>query len=1193
VAPRNKEPFVRVRMADKTKVRKCHQPGIGNRAFHFSLAPLIVILLALNSYGHSQTTSGSIVGSLTDQSAAVVSDTRITLTNINTTVVLTAVTNNSGFYQFVNVPPGKYQVSVEKQGFKRFSRGPIDLQVGTTIQINITLQLGSETQQVVVTTQTPLIQSETTSLGTVVDQRQTNEIPLNGRNPMSLAALVPSVVPQSQSQENPAQAEQFGNGNYQIGGGIAGQSATYLDGSPVMVAYTNLMSLVPTQDSLAEFKVETNNLSPEYGRLAGGAINFETKSGGNVFHGNAWEYIRNRLLNANTYFGNLAGLPRPAFTQNQYGFNIGGPLIIPHLYNGRDKTFFFVNWEGLGLRQGQTYTETVPTALERTGNLSALGVPIYNPLTTCGVTGGPGCAPGVSLYNRVEYPGATIPSSQLNPTALAYLKEFYPLPNTAGVNGQNNFTATADAGGNNQQAVVRIDQNVSAKQHVSARYTYWTNTQIPVNPLGTGACFSACTLHFNNNDFVIDDSYSFNPKTVLDIRFSYLRYTLQRTPLLTNFDLTSIAMPESLQASVQFHTAPPMNISGFDPAGIFSSNGLGSLIKNFNDNERVAGTLTKFLGNHAFTFGGEFLRQTLNYIQTNNAGGSFTFNNSFTAANPTTAVGGAGLASFLLGYAASGSIAFDNMTAGQQLYPAVFANDVWHAGARLTLNLGLRWEDNRPWTERHNRLSYFDPSATNPILLAAGLGNVPGALELVASSTRSSRSNVNNYLAQFSPRVGLSYELSPTTVVSAGYGIFWLPEDVVNGLEPNNDIVNSGNTPFVSSINNGLTPLNNISNPFPQGIILPAGRNPSYQQTFLGANVSATLVNNPFAYAQQWNMGVQQQLGRRFVLDIAYGGAKGTHLPFSSLPINQLPDQDLSLGNALNASVPNPYLGTINSGYSLGTATVPAGQLLLKYPEYNGVSSLAADLANSSYNSMQIKAQERFSNGASINVAYTWSKLLSDTDSLTTWLDTEASIQDSNNLRGEKSLSSNDTPQRLVVSYVYDIPVGKGRKYLATSSRLVDSIVGGWGLGGVTTLQSGWPLQFTTNVNLTSSFGGGSRPNYVPGCAKEIQGSATSRLNEWFNTSCFTQPPAFTFGGESRTDPQLRDGGVADWDTSAFKNFGITEKINMQFRAEVYNLANRVQFGYPGMVTGESTFGVVSSQANLPRIWQFALRVSY
>jgi Carboxypeptidase regulatory-like domain len=1083
--------------SERQSIRRNSPPPVrqSKRSCWYRIGAFVLMLCLATLYGRAQATNGTINGTLSDPGGDVISGAQITLVNIGTADKRVAGTNDSGFYQFNNLPPGQYRIIVQQPGFKQLTREPIDLQVDSTLQINLSLTLGTATEVVTVKSSTPLIQAETASLGTVIDQRETNEIPLNGRNPMNLVALAPAVVPQGQSQQNANGTNPFAWGNYQLGGGFANQSVTYLDGAPVNTEYDNLTSLVPTQDSLQEFKVETNNLTSDYGRLAGGAIQFRTKSGTNTLHGTAYEYLRNKVLNSNTYWGNNAHLPNPSFTQNQYGFNLGGPVYIPHVYDGHDKTFFFVNFEGFALRQGMTYTTTVPTAADLTGNLSDLAAPIYDPLTTCGVTGFPACAPGQTQYNRTQFPGAVIPTNRLNPTALLYAKTFFPAPNVAGAPPTGiNYTTTGSSGGNNYETVVHIDQNVSEKQHLSARYTYWTNNNLPTVAFN-GICQDRCAEVFNTNSFVLADDYAFSAKTLLDLRISYLRFFYARTPLLNNFNLTSIGQPAALQAQVQFPGPPVMSVSGFDPSGIFSSQGADSTIHNATDDDRISGNLTKFIGNHTLKFGGEYLRATFNYVQENVSAGIYTFNNGFTAQNPLTGVGGLGLASFLLGYPGSSNsfAAIVTPIAAEQLYPALFVNDDWRASSKLTVHVGVRWEKIGPFTERHNRISYFEPNVNNSILAAAGLPNYPGEIGLVSSSTRSSRSAYNSDLLQFSPRVGLAYQMYPNTVFSAGYGIFWLPNDVeFSSNFPSGDPINSSTTNMVTSINNGLTPENNISNPFPQGLIVPVGRSASYQSTLLGSSPTLNFPNNPYSYTQQFNAGIQQQIGSSLVFDLAYGGAKGTHLPFGSINFNTLPDQDLALGNALVQQVPNPFYGIISSTYSLGAPTISAGQLLLPYPQYSGVSSAAADLASSTYNSLQLKVQRRFARGASINGAYTWSKLLSNTDTLTGWLETVGppGVQNPRNLQAEKSLSADDAAQRLTVSYVYDLPFGRNQPFLSNDSRLVDAVVGGWGVGGLTTLMTGFPIGFTTNQNLTNSFGGGSRPNYVPGCAKQTTGSA-------------------------------------------------------------------------------------------------------
>lgn len=1157
---------------------------------------IFAIFVALASAGSllfAQATNGTINGTVTDQSGGVVGAASVTLTNTGTSETRKATTNASGFYEFTALPPGSYSVIVQKSGYQRLERQPVTLQVAGTLLIDVKLSVGRETQQVVVTGTTPLIQAESDTLGAVVDQRETNEIPLNGRNPMALVALVPSVVPQGQSEQTPTGTNPFGWGNYQIGGGFANQSVTYLDGAPVNTEYINLTALIPTQDSLQEFKVMTNNLPPEYGRLAGGAVQFQTKSGTNIVHGSAYEYLRNKVLNANTFFGKQANLPNPAFTQNQFGANLGGPVYIPHLYDGRNRTFFFVSWEGFALRQGVTYKQTVPTAAELTGNLADLNTPIYDPTSTCGVPGGRPCNPGEPLYNRTQFAGGMIPAGRLNATSLAYLKAFFPAPNVPGAApGTPNYVTNGSAGGNNYETVAHIDQNVSSKQHISGRYTWWKNNNLPTVAFN-GICEDRCGELFTTNSFVLADDYSFSSKTLLDLRVSYLRFNYSRSPLLNSFNLTSIGQPSALNSQVEYPGPPVMVITGFDPQGIFGSQGADSTIHNATDDDRISGSLTKFIGNHTLKFGGEYLRATFNYVQNNISSGDYSFSPGFTSQNPITGVGGLGLATFLLGYPSSGSAEIATPLASEQQYPALYINDDWRARPRLTLHLGLRWEDTQPFTERHDRLSYFDPKARNPVLAAAGVP-APGAIELVNSSTRSSRFAINNSLKQFSPRLGFAYQMFPNTVFSGGYGIFWLPNDVTD--LPYTDPIDASTTGVVSSINGGLTPSVTIDNPYPQGLVPPVGRGANLQQTLLGTGGGYNLTTDPYAYSQQYNFGVQQQVGSSFMFSIVYGGAKGTHLPFSGLNIDTLPDQDLAMGSALLNQVPNPYYGIISSKYSLGAPTIPAGQLLLPYPEYSGLSIQADNVANSTYNSMQVTAQQRFAHGASINAAYTWARLISDTDTLTTWLEPGvAGVQDPRNLGAEKSLSSDDARQRLVVSYVYDLPFGRGMRFGSSASGVVNQLVGGWGFGGVTTLQTGFPLGFTTAQNLTNSFGGGSRPDVVSGCNKMVPGSETQRINQWFNAGCFVQPPPFTFGDEPRNDPALRASGVANWDASMYKTFPFThnEATNLQFRVEAFNLFNRVQFGYPGTQQGASNFGIVSSQLNDPRLLQFSLRLNY
>jgi hypothetical protein len=473
-----------------------------------------------------------------------------------------------------------------------------------------------------------------------------------------------------------------------------------------------------------------------------------------------------------------------------------------------------------------------------------------------------------------------------------------------------------------------------------------------------------------------------------------------------------------------------------------------------------------------------------------------------------------------------------------------------------------------------------------------------GQLCLVDTPCDPSRNNwaINQHL--FAPRVGFAYQITPNTVVRGGYGIFYIPIDLNFFANPSEDWVNETTTPYVASINGGITAYQNWSTAFPNGVNLPPGRpaNINALAENVGGPPWSAVRHQPLPYMQQYNLDLQRQLPKGFFLDVAYAGARGVHLENQTQNVNQLPTSDLSLGSALSNSVANPFYGLIPSG-PLSFSTVTQGQLLLPYPEYTNVSISNAGFGISDYNALEVKLERHFNSGGMLLVSYTASKLLSDVDSMTGWLEGVtggvAGVPNWDNIRGSAySLASQDVPQRLVIGYVQNLPVGKGQKFGASINGPASKLISGWGVDGITVLQRGFPLKFNTAVNLTDSYGGGSVPNVVTGCNSVMSGSAESRLGQWFNTSCFAQPPAFTFGDESRVDPNLRMQGVNNFDFALFKNtnFGPGERLGIQFRAEVFNLFNTPQFGPPGETFGTGQFGVVSSQVNNPRLIQFALK---
>jgi hypothetical protein len=1194
----------------------------------------------------AQTSYGAVAGSVTDATGGAVTDAQVTITNQASGEKRAQPTTAEGFYNFVNLVPGTYRVEVEKTGFKRGAHPDVIVQVEQTARIDFTMQVGEVSQTIEVTGETPLLQAETSSLGQVVEGRKVAELPLNGRNVFNLITLAPSVVPQGSAGGTPVGVNPFGWGNYQVNGSFGNESAEYLDGQPLNIGYINLPVVIPTQDSIQEFKVQTSNTGADWGKFSGGVMNFSTKSGTNDLHGELYEYLRNRVLNANDPFNKANELKNgepnktPSFTQNQFGANAGGPLWIPHLYDGRNKTFWFFSWEAFRLRQGASpVLTTVPTSPELAGDFSAPGIaPIMDP---CGGTVTSGACPNYT-GPPTPFPGNIIPTSRLNPTSLA-LEKLWPGANTpctpdSLIGCKNNYSKSYATGGNQNQVVGRMDQTLGANQRIFFRYTYWNVLDLPQDPLGTGLCQDRCAEKYSTSAAALGYNWNVTPNTIAAVTASLSRFAYNRSPNNAGFDLTTIGWPASFNTVIPSIARTPPTPCVLDYAdNVMCSQGQ-SFIQDRNTQWDLGPNVTMIRGKHTVKLGYQLEVGRDNYAQTNVASGSFAFCGSGLACFT-----GNGYADFLLGYADNpsnvenhffGQTVVPALIAGQQIYNAFYFDDTFRVTNKLTLNLGLRYDLQGPWSERFNRLSTFNPTAdswlANPAAAGVtgitGIPDLKGEVSLVNPNTRTA---IPRKKDEWGPRIGLAYSFDSKTVIRAGYGVFWIPNYVSFGLNPNNDLVNDATTSYTGTIN-GSVPVNTINTPFPStGVVPPVGRTLGQVGTQMYAtqvvqNFSiANYSNHPEGYVQQWNLNIQRDLPGHFFFSAAYVGSKGTHLQSYSQQIDQLPDSYLPaaasqcaaqvaitgtrcVANAPGApsvgllqSVPNPFFDpTTSTSYALSGATTTVGQLARPYPQYTGLSLAGQGSYDSIYHSLQLTLERRFASAGSLLVAYTNSKLISDTDTLTNWLEaSNGSIQDNNNNRAERSLSGQDVPQRLVISYVLDLPFGHGRKYFSSATGAMDKIVGGWGVDGVTIFQKGFPLAFGNSVpNYITSFGGGSRADVVPGCNKS-RPSGAYKLNEWFNTACFTSPADFTYGNESRTDPTLRSSGVNNWDFALFKRtmFGPDERLGVAFRAEFFNIFNRNQWAPPNTAVGSSTFGQVSSiyPGTNPRLIQFGLKFMF
>jgi hypothetical protein len=1177
-----------------------------------------VVLLGLLFSGVllAQSTNASLTGRVTDPRKAVIAAATITVINTGTGIHYEGLTNGTGTYYVSNLPPGRYRIEVEKLGFKAVIQSGVILHVQDALEVNFEMMLGSASESVTVEGVSPPLDMESSTVGTVVEQRKANELPLNGRNVFNLIVLAPSVIPQGSSTGTPVGVNPFGWGNYQVSGSFGNQSAEYLDGQPLNIGYINLPVLIPTQDSIQEFKVQTSNLGAEWGRFAGGVTNLKTKGGTSLFHGSVYEYVRNRIFNANDYFLNATGKARPPWVQNQFGAEAGGPFRLPH-YGGRNRTFWFASWEGFRLRTGEPFTATVPTDAERAGNFGAINIPLMDPCA--GAVNAQGACPG-STATPTPFQDNVIPPDRRNPTSRALLT-LWPEPNSPGIvtpSGTiNNFNTVARTGGDHDQVVVRIDQDITSRQRLFVRFSHWRVLDLPIDPLENGLCADRCSERYGTNAVAVAYNYDVTPTTIFDFNTGVSRLKYNRSPKNAGFDLTSVGWPASYNAAVPsiMRTPPTPCVANFAD-NIMCTQGQ-SFIQDRNTQYNLSPSLTLMRGRHRYHLGVQYEAGYDNYAQTNVASGAFDF-----CASSQPCFSGFPFADFLLGYADNFSN-FENhffaqavvpaFTAGKQAYRALYFSDTWHVTDRLTLNLGLRYELQGPWSERFNRLTYFDPSAPSYLnqVLPAGSGPVLGDAFLVPPGTHNNLPLPKDNLA---PRLGFAYSLTPKTILRSGYGIFWVPNYVSFALNPINDMVNAASTTYTGTVD-GTHPYNSISLPFPDGIAPPPGRTLGNEgtQRFLTQVVQSITevdrVHHPDGYVQQWNLSVERELPVGFLLSAAYVGSKGTHLEQYSQQINQISDSLLAEAAAqfaaggrsavtLLQSAPNPFF--INGEtLALAAPTTTVGQLLRPYPQYTSVELAGQGSFSSVYHSLQVTARKRFAGAGSLSVAYTNSKLISNTDTLTSWLETGVgALQDSNNLRAERSLSSQDVPQRLVISYVLDLPFGQGRRYLANIGGGWNNVVGGWGIDGVAEFQRGFPLVFANGqANDATLFGAGSRPNVAPGCQKSSAGGASSRLVAWFNASCFSAPANFTFGSEPRVDPTLRSDGVNNFDFALFKKvlLGREARNEIEFRVEFFNLFNRTQFAPPNTIcctTNNANFGVVTStaQGTNPRLIQFALK---
>jgi hypothetical protein len=1134
----------------------------------------------------AQTVAGSISGLITDPSGAAVAGASVAVTDLDRNVTFRSVSNDTGFYVVTPVPPGRYRIQVEKSGFRRFVLDPLPIATQQKAAVNVTLEVGAITESVTVNATAQLIDSTSSTLSGVVENRRIIDLPLNGRNVYALAALTPGVFGWRAAAGNGGVGEGFESiGRFTVNGGRDSSNAIMMDGVPVTMnsntANMNANSAVPSIEGVEEFRIQTNSYTAEYGRSGGGVLTIATKSGTNELHGSVFEFVRNSKMDANTWFSNASGGRLGVFQRNEFGVSAGGPVLLPKLYNGKNRTFFFHVYEGRRQRSATTRFFTLPTPEQRSGDfsqtLNAAGQlrVIYDPFSTVPDPARPG------QFLRTAFAGNRIPTARMDPVSLNVQKFYGPPANLPGqpFTRQNNFIFQGKAPVDVDRATTKVDHSFSHKQRMFFRYTIFNNQnsqpELWAGPgCPDGGCYSNAERQQNA---ALDYSNTLSPTMLLSLRYGFARSILNRGSWHQGFRPTSLGLPANVEQGADLLVFPEFGVEEMTMPGLLHHWNFRSA----NQSHTFVGNLSKVLRSHSLKTGTEMRGNLINHMQAPWSL-NFSFNRGMTAGPDPRVVSttaGFGYASFLLGTGSGGSEVHGIRPALESKSFGFYIQDDWRVSHKLTINLGLRWDFETGLTERFDRYAVFDPYIASPLsqqtrLPLLGGWTFPGK----GIAGRSLRPIEWRKIA---PRIGFAYQLRSGTVIRSGAGIFYTTAPY--GANNYGTAPFRSSTPWVTTVD-GVTPNDLLRNPFPNGVLQPEGAAGGLLAALglgVGTPVPSTMTT---PYNGQWNFSISQDMGSNMALEVAYAGNKGTHLPIG-WQMDQLAPELIRPDAGLLDVVANPFFGIIPVG-ALSTRTVQRGQLLTPFPHIPGVSFAGASWGNSNFHSLQAKFERRFSQGSTIVAAYTWAKLIADGGD-NAWA--SSGFRNFYCRACERSVSPYDVRHRLVTSYTYELPFGRGKRLGSNWNGFLNAALGAWQINGIITLNSGLPTQITTTGNTSFSFGGGQRPDSTGRNAK----LENPTLDKWFDTSAFRLPAQYTFGNVGRMHPSLRSDFVENMDFSIFKRFQVKERLSLEFRGEWFNSFNHPIFGEPNGTVGNAQFGRVASTANGPRQTQLALKLLF
>ena len=1169
-----------------------------------------LLLVAIPAFG--QEFRGTLSGDITDPGAAAVANAQVTVTETHTGTAIHTTSDAAGQYTAPFLLPGDYEVHVAAAGFKEFTRRGIHVGAGDHPVIDVRLEVGASSQTVEVTADATLLNSENASIGQAITTKEVEEMPLNGRTPMMLAQLALGVVATGQ----PSLIHPFDSGGasaWSVGGSYAQTSELLVDGSPD-ATWDGRLAYSPPQDAVQEVRVKAFDSDAAYGHTGGGTLNQVMKTGTNSLHATLWEFNQPSNLTANSFFNNKNNLGNPLTHYNQYGLTAGGPVLVPKVFNGRNKLFWFFAWESLKDSQPNSDTTSVPTDAERQGNfsqiLSADGTVLYNPYSA--VQSG-------TTITRTPYAANQIPSSQLSPIAQAYLK-FYPQPNlsNARADGALNFGNNSTTNDDFNNELGRIDYNQSDRNRMFFNVRRTGYEQLKNNYFDNAA--EGSTLFRNNWGGTFDDVVTISPANVADVRINFTRMAELHGVPSRGFDPSALGFPSYLSASSQYLQMPFIGFSGscgsqtsFQCLGGSGANNLPS------QSVQLFASWIRIQGNHMLKFGVDARQYRLNTFTAGNSAGNFSFtNNSYMKASSSassTVAWGQDLAAFLLGLPNAGT--FDSTAYGSfySYYTAGFIQDDWRVLRNLTVNLGLRFDHDGPYHEKYGRsVDGFAFDAPNPIApaamaayakapvaqLPASAFNVLGGMTFAGPGNTAVYQNTSHLV---SPRAGFAWspgKLNGKTVIRAGFGMFVAPVTIstlaVSGTYSTSPILNQQGFSQTTSMTTPsyLAPVstNTLSDPFPNGIQRPVGSSRGLA-TFLGQNVSFLDPGISSPYSFKWNFDIEQTLSPNAMLEVAYIGNHAVHLPVSVTQENGLPRQYLStLGTRdsgvsyLTGSTPNPFAGLATSN---SAATTSVAQLLSRFPEFpagdgatgysgsGGVLEQNGPFGSSFFDSLNVRLEKRYSHGLMLVGNYIFSKL-TEFDS---WLN-------ASDARPEKRISPSDHTHRFIAAVRYELPAGRG-KWLNLQSRWLNAVAGGWSINSIYTYQTGAPI---TWVNGSTSTPGDYI--YFGGPIALDNRNANSAA---FKTSAFDTKSADQLQYHIRTFAttfgNLRADGINQWDASLLKMFHPAEGIAFQLRFESFNTVNHPTFAAPNTTATNSQFGLITAQADRQRTIQVGARIIF